>query len=64
MEMGIFEVAPARTYYSRSISGIRMVWSTVWLRYFWIGPFDWLLHNLTWSKVQPIKKQVQQNEIL
>lgn len=35
----------------------QLVFSTVWLRYFRSGPFEWLLQSLTWSKIQPFKKE-------
>ncbi|MCX2480569.1 DUF418 domain-containing protein [Pedobacter sp. MC2016-15] len=34
----------------------QLLFSTIWLRHFKSGPFEWLLHSLTWSKIQPFKK--------
>jgi len=30
--------------------------STIWLRYFTFGPFEWLWRSLTYRKLQPLKK--------
>jgi len=34
----------------------QIVFSTIWLKYFLFGPFEWLWRSLTYVKWQPIKK--------
>lgn len=34
----------------------QVVSSTIWLKYFAFGPFEWLWRSLTYRKVQPFKK--------
>jgi uncharacterized protein len=33
-----------------------IVWSHLWLRYFWYGPLEWCWRSLTYWKKQPFKK--------
>ncbi|MCZ4225511.1 DUF418 domain-containing protein [Pedobacter rhodius] len=35
----------------------QITFSTIWLRYFLFGPFEWLWRSLTYLKSQPIKRQ-------
>ena len=35
----------------------QLIFSTIWLRYFRFGPFEWLWRSLTYWKKQPMKKQ-------
>lgn len=35
---------------------IQIIWSHLWLRYFRFGPLEWLWRNLTYWKLQPMKK--------
>lgn len=34
----------------------QIIFSTIWLKYFMFGPFEWLWRSLTYVKWQPIKK--------
>jgi len=36
----------------------QIVFSNIWLRYFSIGPLEWVWRSLTYWKKQPIKKQI------
>lgn len=34
---------------------IQLIWSSIWLRYFRFGPFEWVWRSLTYWKAQPMK---------
>ncbi|MEO6148641.1 MAG: DUF418 domain-containing protein [Mucilaginibacter sp.] len=34
----------------------QIIFSTIWLKYFLFGPFEWLWRSLTYMKIQPFKK--------
>ena len=34
---------------------IQLIWSSIWLRYFRFGPFEWVWRSLTYWKRQPMK---------
>ncbi|MEO8404161.1 MAG: DUF418 domain-containing protein [Chitinophagaceae bacterium] len=35
---------------------VQIIWSNIWLRYFYFGPFEWCWRSLTYWKKQPFKK--------
>jgi uncharacterized protein len=35
---------------------IQIIYSRLWLQYFYLGPFEWLWKSLTYSQLQPMKK--------
>ncbi len=47
-------------YVAFSVWIIQLIWSTIWLRYFRFGPFEWVWRSLTYWKVQPMKLTVKQ----
>jgi len=34
----------------------QIIFSTIWLKYFLFGPFEWAWRSLTYLKIQPFKK--------
>jgi uncharacterized protein len=38
-----------------SIWGLQLIYSSIWLRYFRFGPFEWLWRSLTYGKPQPMR---------
>lgn len=36
---------------------VNMVWSTIWLKYFLFGPFEWVWRSLTYWKRQPMLRR-------
>lgn len=34
---------------------IQLIWSSIWLRYFRFGPFEWVWRSLTYWRAQPMK---------
>ncbi|MEI9912739.1 MAG: DUF418 domain-containing protein [Bacteroidota bacterium] len=34
---------------------LQLIYSSIWLRYFRFGPFEWLWRSLTYWKKQPMK---------
>jgi uncharacterized protein len=38
-----------------------IIWSHIWLRYFRFGPLEWAWRNLTYWKMQPMKKNAAAN---
>ena len=39
-----------------SIWIVQLIISPIWLRYFYIGPLEWLWRSLTYFKIQPMLK--------
>ncbi|MUV38733.1 uncharacterized protein JNUCC1_02604 [Lentibacillus sp. JNUCC-1] len=39
-----------------AIFAVQMIWSTLWLKTFRFGPFEWLWRSFTYLKIQPLKK--------
>lgn len=48
--------------YTAVIWLFEILWSHVWLRYFRMGPLEWLWRSLTYWQIQPIKKNKTMNE--
>lgn len=40
----------------------QMIFSTIWLKYFYFGPFEWLWRSLTYWKRQPMKRETAEPE--
>jgi uncharacterized protein len=36
---------------------LQLIYSPFWLKYFRYGPFEWLWRNLTYMKMQPLRKE-------
>ena len=36
---------------------LQIIWSHIWLRYFYFGPLEWLWRSLTYWKKQPFVKK-------
>ncbi len=45
-------------YVMGSIWLFQIIFSHIWLRYFRLGPFEWLWRSLTYWKRQPLKKEI------
>jgi len=45
-------------YVVGSIWVFQIIFSTIWLRYFRLGPLEWIWRSLTYWKKQPIKKEI------
>jgi uncharacterized protein len=35
---------------------VQIIWSNIWMRYFYFGPFEWCWRSLTYWRKQPFKK--------
>ncbi|RYD85165.1 MAG: DUF418 domain-containing protein, partial [Sphingobacteriales bacterium] len=42
----------------------QIIFSTIWLKYFLFGPFEWLWRSLTYQKLQPFRKTEQLETVL
>jgi uncharacterized protein len=43
-------------YFVFAVWIVQLIYSSIWLRYFRFGPFEWLWRSLTYWKKQPMKK--------
>jgi uncharacterized protein len=43
-------------YVVGSVWLLEIIWSHIWLRYFYFGPLEWVWRSLTYWKKQPLKK--------
>ncbi len=43
-------------YVVGAIWAFQLIFSTIWLRYFMFGPFEWVWRSLTYKKFQPFKR--------